>query len=95
MDRSKDQAEKALQSLNLDILSPQELDRWYQDAIQNEPVNELPELLWEDFGGYLKKSFYERAAEGSDDLAVLRTAFFYPDGTTDQAGPVILIEDDH
>lgn len=92
----KEQAEKYLNDLNLDILTQEELDQWYEDMIKIMPVSPVALSDWEEHTGYLKKAFYIRGGMTMQDFAILRVAYFYPDGTSvplcDE--PVISIEEE-
>jgi hypothetical protein len=90
----KELADKYLNDLNLDIISQEELDEWYQGMIQVMPCSPIELADWEEHTGYMTKHIYIRDDEHS--FGVLRTAVFYPDGTMDDPDvPCILIEEEY
>lgn len=89
-------AEQALLQMGLDILSEEELSEYNAHRFDDgdlRPEAHIGRLGWEDHAGMSKRQFYVRDPEGVE-AGVLRTAWFYPEGTTESGGvPAMVIED--
>ena len=86
-------ADKALAKLGLDILNQAALDQWYEKHIIDTPCSPVANEEWEEFVGYFRKGIYIKS-DDEEELAVLKFAYYYPDGTTKHSDPVVEIEDD-
>jgi hypothetical protein len=95
MSNHRRDAQRLLDSLDLDILSVSEIqdynDHRFDDGNMN-PLVDTDGLDWYDHGGYLSKQFY---IKHPDYVGVLRTAYYYPDGLFGGSSPVLVLDDEN
>jgi hypothetical protein len=86
-------ANEALSALNLDMPNQQELDDWHERNRLIIPCSEITDEDWEAFSGFFRKAIYIRS-ENVEDFAILKYAYYYPDGTSENNNQTVVIEDD-
>ncbi|WOB06453.1 LPD38 domain-containing protein [Piscinibacter gummiphilus] len=91
-------AEKALRSMGLDMLSDDEIDAYNESRFEGGAMNQevrADDLQWVEHAGMMHRDFFVRDPSGAS-RGLLRRAWFYPDGVDGGDGsPVIVLEDEN